>query len=448
MVTHTPSLRRRRGGDVAARKSDAHGDGKGEESPQQLPKASRAAASARRLGSSRNGHSGGTALAAGASSASDATHSQSDSASTGDDEARAERRRLRNLAKAVPPEERDRLLQARKQQEEKMAREEQAIMVAFVLLFLLGLGVLAFALFQSEAGNGLLPSLGLNGGGGGGSGVGGASRAAAPASGGSGSRAAASRKQQRSGRKVRATEKRLKVDLAHMYTGAKLNVDLQRQEVCPVCHGDGAHPDSGSVTCPVCRGTGHQVFVANMGGFQQRVQQTCQKCGGTGKVVERHCPHCHGAKMVHVKHSHAVEIERGMRDGDTVVLDEEGDQHPDAWPGDLIFHLQEAPHAVFKRDGDDLTATINVPLSAALEGFERSLKHLDGRQVVVRSSGVTQPGAVIVLQGEGMPVRGSWSSFGDLRVTVNVKFPSKLSATAQKQLSELLPDDQVAGGRA
>ena len=40
--------------------------------------------------------------------------------------------------------------------------------------------------------------------------------------------------------------------------------------------------------------------------------------------------------------------------------------------------------------------------SQALLGFERKLKHLDGRTVSIGRQGTTQPGEVEVIEGEGV----------------------------------------------
>ena len=37
-------------------------------------------------------------------------------------------------------------------------------------------------------------------------------------------------------------------------------------------------------------------------------------------------------------------------------------------------------------------------------GFRETFRHLDGREVVVEEDGITQPGSVKVIEGEGMPI--------------------------------------------
>lgn len=61
-------------------------------------------------------------------------------------------------------------------------------------------------------------------------------------------------------------------------------------------------------------------------------------------------------------------------------------------PGDVIVILQQKQHEVFTRTGNDLTCTHNIGITEALCGFEFTLKHLDGRCLIIRNP----PGKVIV----------------------------------------------------
>jgi DnaJ-related protein SCJ1 len=81
-----------------------------------------------------------------------------------------------------------------------------------------------------------------------------------------------------------------------------------------------------------------------------------------------------------------------MPDGHKVVFEREGDASPDVTPGDVNFHLRTLPHAVFTRNGDDLYVKQKIGLKAALLGFKKTLKHLDGHLVTLERSETTQPG--------------------------------------------------------
>ncbi len=76
-----------------------------------------------------------------------------------------------------------------------------------------------------------------------------------------------------------------------------------------------------------------------------------------------------------------------------------------------------------------------VCVDQALLGFTRNLTHLDGRVVSLVRKGVTQPGFVQTIKGEGMPFFERPTSYGDLFVEYNVVLPTKLSKETRQGAS-------------
>lgn len=83
---------------------------------------------------------------------------------------------------------------------------------------------------------------------------------------------------------------------------------------------------------------------------------------------------------------------------------------------------------MFKRVGDNLYINMDITLQEALLGFEKTITHLDGHQVTIRSSPnvVVQPFSWKVIPGEGMPIRNS-GEYGELHVKMLVSLPKKLT---------------------
>lgn len=153
------------------------------------------------------------------------------------------------------------------------------------------------------------------------------------------------------------------------------------------------------------------------GMYQQFAQQVCQDCPNVRYERE-------GTPM-------QVDIEKGMKDGQEIVFYEEGEPVMEGDPGDLKFVVRTAAHERFQREGDNLRMQLTISLVDALVGFEKSVPHLDGHAVSLGTKGVTRPGEVRKVAGEGMPVYES-SKRGDLIITFAVDFPESLTA-AQKQ---------------
>lgn len=57
----------------------------------------------------------------------------------------------------------------------------------------------------------------------------------------------------------------------------------------------------------------------------------------------------------------------------------------------------------------------------------------------LKRTGVTKPGQVIRIKGEGMPKHSTPSEFGDLTITFTVDFPKEVDPTLAEGLASLLP---------
>merc|ERR1719258_683012 len=114
---------------------------------------------------------------------------------------------------------------------------------------------------------------------------------------------------------------------------------------------------------------------------QQKVQKTCDECGGNGVMY----------RQLKVQETLEVHIPKGAPDGHKIHFSEKADEIPDGEAGDVVFVLQEQPHADYKRKGDDLFIERTISLSEALCGFAMEMQSLDGRTLIIKSA----PGEVI-----------------------------------------------------
>ncbi len=116
---------------------------------------------------------------------------------------------------------------------------------------------------------------------------------------------------------------------------------------------------------------------------------------------------------------------------------EQGSQHVDAAPGDIVFIIDELRHSTYTREGHNLRRSASVTLQQALVGFSMQFPHLDGHTVTLNTQAPIQPGQDIVLPGKGMPVQGSSGNYGDMIVTVHVQFPTRLSKQQRLLVEQL-----------
>merc|ERR1719181_2318214 len=164
----------------------------------------------------------------------------------------------------------------------------------------------------------------------------------------------------------------LKVTLDQIMKGSSRTLRLTRKVI---------DKQKGVEQCASCGGRGAKIQTIRMGPMIQQVQKTCDECGGQGVMF----------RQQKVQETLEVHVPKGAPDGHKIHFSEKADEIPDGEAGDVVFVLQEQPHAQYKRKGDDLFIERDISLSEALTGFAMDLNHLDGRKLKITSP----PGDVI-----------------------------------------------------
>lgn len=138
-----------------------------------------------------------------------------------------------------------------------------------------------------------------------------------------------------------------------------------------------------------------------------------------------------------------IQIHPGWKSGTKVRFPKGGNEQPNGDSQDLVFVVEEKPHATFTREGNDLIHKMKILLVDALAGSggKRTLDVLDGRKLQVpMPSGVIKPGQETRVSGEGMPIRkdGSVKKKGDLVIKWEVVFPDRLTPSQKEGIRKVL----------
>ncbi|XP_023179778.1 dnaJ homolog subfamily A member 4 [Drosophila hydei] len=235
----------------------------------------------------------------------------------------------------------------------------------------------------------------------------------------------------------------MSVQLEELYNGATRKLQLQKNVICDKCEGRGGK--KGSIEkCVQCRGNGVEIRVQQIApGIVQHNEQVCRKCSGSGETIQEkdRCKNCNGRKTVRERKVLEVHIEKGMRDGQKIVFTGEGDHEPESQPGDIIILLDEKEHSTFVHANTDLMMKMPLQLVEALCGFQRIIKTLDDRDLLV----ATQPGEVIrhemtkCIAEEGMPIFKNPMEKGTLIIQFEVIFPDVINPSVIPTLKQCLP---------
>lgn len=155
-------------------------------------------------------------------------------------------------------------------------------------------------------------------------------------------------------------------------------------------------------------------------------------CAGEVINEKDRCRKCEGHKVCKETKLLEVHVDKGMKHGQKITFSGEADQAPGVEPGDIVLVLQEKEHEVkknsldsdldflvvtfyqgkliifsrcfhncqtckpintfsdlyqnqdFRREGSDLHMVQRIGLVEALCGFQMTVTHLDGRQLLVK----------------------------------------------------------------
>ena len=233
---------------------------------------------------------------------------------------------------------------------------------------------------------------------------------------------------------------RVRIDLRDAVFGVTKEVEVETAVTCPDCDGSCMRPGSTPTTCPDCHGAGQtqRPMRSILGTVIQT--QTCARCAGFGNIIEDPCQECDGQGRVRERKTLKVKIPAGVDRGNRIHLSGQGEAGIAGGPaGDLFIEVDIRPHSVFTRRGNDLHATITVPMTAAALGTTVNLESFDGDEQIEVKPG-TQSGEVITLRGKGVAhLRGMGR--GELKVHLKVETPAKLS-DKQKELLRLLAEER------
>mmetsp|Transcript_20710 Transcript_20710/g.37098 ORF Transcript_20710/g.37098 Transcript_20710/m.37098 type:complete len:345 (-) Transcript_20710:1468-2502(-) len=132
-------------------------------------------------------------------------------------------------------------------------------------------------------------------------------------------------------------------------------------------------------------------------------------------------------------------VRAGWKKGTKIKFAEKGDEEDGIIPADIVFIVEEKPHAVFTREDNDLVMHRTLPLVDALCGTTISVQHVSGQTLEIPVRDIVQPQKIQVISGKGMPISKTPGSFGNLIVKYNVMFPRTLSDDQKSSLRSVLP---------
>lgn len=208
--------------------------------------------------------------------------------------------------------------------------------------------------------------------------------------------------------------------------GCTRKVTYQRIDQCDECKGTGSKKGNAPKACPTCGGLG-QVTVSQRTPFGViQTTRSCDRCSGSGKIIDNPCPSCKGQGRVKRNNTVEVNIPAGIDNDQILNVREHGNAGINGGGfGDLHVYVNVSIHPIFQRKGDDVICEMPITFTQAALGADVTVPTLDGKVEYHVHEG-TQPGDVFRLKGKGIAhLHGRGR--GDQFVKINIEVPKGLS---------------------
>lgn len=230
---------------------------------------------------------------------------------------------------------------------------------------------------------------------------------------------------------------RLKLTLEDIEKGVEKKIKVSKYVPCKTCNGSGARAGSGMDTCPQCHGSGVIIQTQRTILGQMQTQSVCPTCGGEGKVIKDKCPDCHGDGIVKGEDIITINIPAGVQDGMQLSFSGKGNAGArNGVAGDLIVSIEEIPHSVFERNGNDICLQTYVTFPQAVQGTTIEVPTLTGKVKFKIEQGMPS-GKIYRLKGKGLPEFQNPYTRGDLLVRVDVWVPKNTTKQERELLDKL-----------
>lgn len=251
--------------------------------------------------------------------------------------------------------------------------------------------------------------------------------------GGGRSRSSSQRGQRGSDLKIR-----ISLTLEEIATGVTKKIKVKKQIACSTCNGSGAKSKNAVKTCTTCNGAGSVRQVRNTFLGQMQTVAPCPTCSGSGQMITDKCDKCHGNGAMAGEETIEIKIPAGVAAGMQLSVSGKGNVGIKGGPaGDLLVSIEELPHDVFDRDGNNIICDFNISFPHAVLGTSIEVPTLDGK-VKVKIPAGTPSGKVFRLKGKGLPGLQSYDK-GDQLIVVNIFTPKKIN-DEEKALMDKLAD--------
>lgn len=225
----------------------------------------------------------------------------------------------------------------------------------------------------------------------------------------------------------------LKITLEEVYSGVKKRYKYNREDNCKSCNGVGGDDIH---TCELCDGAGIVMrdIKTPIGIFQQPM--ICDKCNGVGTSYKNECNSCKGSGLTTIEEVIEIDVPVGVKDGMTFIMKGKGHSIKGGQSGDLHITIEELPHKIFTRNGDDLKMNLKLKYTQLVLGDKIEIDTIDGGRIRVTIPDHSDVGNNLKVPKKGL-IPFQSTNRGDLILSLSIEIPKTISDYGKELLEKL-----------
>lgn len=229
---------------------------------------------------------------------------------------------------------------------------------------------------------------------------------------------------------------KLKLTLDEIANGVEKKIKVKRYVACQACDGNGSKNGTSLQSCSTCQGSGQVRKVVNTMLGQMVSASTCPTCSGEGKMVSQKCEVCHGEGRELKEEVISINVPAGVAEGMQLSMSGKGNvPQRGGMAGDLLIQIEEEPHPLLKRDGNNIVYDQYVSFIDAVLGATVEVPTIEGK-VKIKIDPGTQAGKILRLRGKGIKEINGYGK-GDQLIHINVWTPKAVSQDERNLLERL-----------
>ena len=229
----------------------------------------------------------------------------------------------------------------------------------------------------------------------------------------------------------------LTISFKDLVLGSKKSFKLDLLRACSACSQTGAYAGTSLETCFYCRGKGVVESIEKTFFGEFRVNINCNRCDGAGRVITKKCSLCRGSKLVSVSEIIEVEIPRGIKANQQIIIEDKGNEGINTKKrGRIVIEIKLKYNPLFQIKNNDIYTSVPVSFLDAILGKKIKVITVEGiREVEIPKC--SQINDIITIKNEGLFTTIGRSSRGNLYIKLEIRLPRKISSRIEKIISDI-----------